>query len=57
MNYIRVSVTPEFYKMLKIYTQKLSEKENQKNGVRKRQITKKIVCDKVLADMQTRGLI
>lgn len=55
---IAVRVTPKFlYKVLKKYTRKLEDFENRKIGIRKNKITKEIVCDKIIEDMEKAGLI
>lgn len=57
-NYFRVSVTGQFVReVLKEYTRRLMEKEAKKNGVKKRQITKALVCKEIIKDMRAKGLI
>lgn len=57
-SYHRVSVTAEFlYKVLKSYTRKLEDIEARKNGERKLMVTKNMVCDAIIKDMEDAGLI
>lgn len=56
--YSRVFVTNAFIeKVLKPYTDRLKENEAKKNGQRKIRVTKRIVCQKIIEEMQEKNLI
>lgn len=57
-SYIRAVITYEFLiKVLKKYTERLTYMEAQKVKIRKQRITKRIVCDAIIQDMEAKELI
>ena len=44
-------------KVLKKYTRRAEDREARKNGVKKQRVTKELICNDIINDMEKAGLI